>query len=241
MKRIQYWPVVAAAVVTIVLAAGCGGGSGKPTGAATAAGMPASPAASVSPPPATATLVKQVESAVRHATSVHISAEFTQDGKHVVTTASLNRAGDLDALVTVDNVSLTVLITQGRDYIKVTPAFLKLAHLPSGCAQICGKYARISARDARSVTGGLSWTALVAPPHQPGRLTYAGTATVNGQPAWKLRKPRGETAYVAARGAPYLLRVTKPIGRIDYTQWNHATIPPPPAASQVVSPGKLGG
>jgi hypothetical protein len=233
VKSILRWSAVPAALVMMVLAAGCGR-SGRPA-AATAA--PASP--SVSAPPNTATLVKQVESAVRHATSTHISADFTQDGKHVVATASLNRAGDLDAHVTIGNVSLAVLITQGRDYIKVTPAFLKLAHLPSSCAHVCGKYARISARGARSVTGRLSWSSLVNPRHRAGRLTYEGTAIVHGQPAWKLRGSHGETAYVAARGTPYPLRLTKAIGRIDYTRWNHATIPAPPSASQVVNPSQL--
>jgi hypothetical protein len=237
VKSILCWPAVPAAVATMVLAAGCGGGSGKP-GAVTAA--PASP--SVSAPPGTATLVRQVESALRHATSTHISADLTQAGKHVVMTASLNRAGDMAAHVTVNNVSLTVLAMQGRDYIKVTPAFLKLAHLPSACSPNCGKYVGISARSTTDVTGGLNWSSLVNPSHRAPRLTYEGIATVNGQPAWKLRwRHNGETIYVAARGTPYPLRLTKATGRIDFTQWNHATIPPPPPASQVVNPTQLGG
>jgi len=63
--------------------------------------------------------------------------------------------------------------------------------------------------------------------------------TVNGQPAWQMRLHDGSVAYVAAQGVPYPLRLMKGSDRIDFTQWNAVTIPPPPPASQVVDLSQL--
>jgi hypothetical protein len=65
--------------------------------------------------------------------------------------------------------------------------------------------------------------------------------TVNGRPAWQMRASDGSTVYVAAQGPPYPLRLTKGPSRIDFTQWNSVTIPPPPPASQVVDLSQLTG
>jgi hypothetical protein len=73
------------------------------------------------------------------------------------------------------------------------------------------------------------------------RLTYVRTVTVNGRPAWQMRASDGSTVYVAAQGPPYPLRLTKGPSRIDFTQWNSVTIPPPPPASQVVDLSQLTG
>jgi hypothetical protein len=56
-----------------------------------------------------------------------------------------------------------------------------------------------------------------------------------------MRASDGSTVYVAAQGPPYPLRLTKGPSRIDFTQWNSVTIPPPPPASQVVDLSQLTG
>jgi len=54
-----------------------------------------------------------------------------------------------------------------------------------------------------------------------------------------MRLHDGSVAYVAAQGVPYPLRLMKGSDRIDFTQWNAVTIPPPPPASQVVDLSQL--
>jgi hypothetical protein len=49
----------------------------------------------------------------------------------------------------------------------------------------------------------------------------------------------GGTVYVAAQGTPYPLRLVKGSNRVDFTQWNSATIPPLPPANQVIDLSKL--
>lgn len=241
---LRRWPVAAAAAVAMALAAGCGGSG---SGAAGGSGVPASAAASATPsvsaPPAMAALSKQVAAALRQATSTHVFADVRQGSKHVMMDASMSRSGGLSGRLTINKVPVTVLVTRGSAYIKITAAFLRYTRLPSAaCASVCGKWVKTSASNANGITGDLGWSSLVSPStHRLPRLSYLGPATVNGQPAWKLRSKRGSVAYVAATGRPYPLRLTQGSNRIDFTRWNHATIPPPPPPGQVVSPGKLGG
>lgn len=241
---LRRWPVAAAAVATMALAAGCGGsGSGAAGGSGTSAAAAASARPRVSAPPATAALSKQVAAALRHATSTHVFADVRQGSKHVMMDASMNRSGGLSGRLTINNVPVTVLVTRGSAYIKITAAFLRYTRLPSAaCASVCGKWVKTSAANASGITGDLGWSSLVSPStHRLPRLSYQGPATVNGQPAWKLRSNRGSVAYVAATGRPYPLRLTQDGNRIDFTQWNRATVPPPPPPGRVVSPGRLGG
>lgn len=242
---IRRWPVAAAAVVTMALAAGCGGSGGGTAGGSGVS--PASAAASASPrvsaPPPMPALSKQVAAALRNATSTHVFADVRQGSKHVVMDASMSRSGELSGQLTINNVPVTVLVTGGTAYIKITAAFLRYTHLPpAACASVCGKWVKTSASKASGITGDLGWSSLVSPStHRLPRLSYQGPATVNGQLAWKLRSNRGSVAYVAATGRPYPLRLTQGGNRFDFTRWNHATIPPPPPPGQVVSPGRLGG
>jgi hypothetical protein len=239
--KILRWSVVPAAAAVVALAAGCGSGSGSAAtaGSSGTSGNPA-PAA---PPGNPGGVAKQVSDATGKATSVHISADVTQSGKHVVMNASMTRSGGLDGRFTVNGVPITMLITHGNAYIKVTSAFMKMAHLPSAaCSLICGKYLKTSAGDARNLTSNTGWSSIVASQskHEP-KLTYAGPATVNGQAAWKMRAPGNTTAFVAAHGTRYPLRVIKGGNQIDFSHWNKATISPPPPAKQVVDASKLGG
>ncbi|MBO0807490.1 MAG: hypothetical protein J2P32_04205 [Actinobacteria bacterium] len=242
---IRRWPVAAAAVVTMALAAGCGGPGGGTAGGSGVSAAPAAASASprVSAPPAMPALSKQVAAALRSATSTHVFADVRRGSRHVVMDASMSRSGGLSGQLRINNVPLTFLVTRGSAYIKITAAFLRYTHLPSAaCASVCGKWVKTSAGNASGITGGLGWSSLVSPStHRLPRLSYQGPATVNGQPAWKLRSNRGSVAYVAAAGRPYPLRLTQGGNRIDFTRWNHAAIPPPPPPGQVVSPGRLGG
>jgi len=136
-------------------------------------------------------------------------------------------------------VAITMLVTRGHSYIKVSSGLLKSQHLPSAaCALVCGKYLEVPTGQAKGMVNGMDMSSLL---HQLSatKLTYVRTATVNGQPAWQMRASDGSTVYVAAQGPPYPLRVTKGVSRADFTQWNAATIPPPPPASQVVDLSQL--
>jgi hypothetical protein len=87
--------------------------------------------------------------------------------------------------------------------------------------------------------GGLSWASLVGTSSSVPQLHYVRAVTVNGQPAWEMSVDGGGKVYVAAQGKPYPLRQVKGSTRVDLTQWNSVTIPPPPSANQVIDLSQL--
>jgi hypothetical protein len=229
MEDMMRWVTGPAAAVIVLAAAACGGGG----------------TAAASPPPA-AKVVSDLDAAIQHASSVHVEGTAPDGGKHVRIDLSMSRSGGLSGQLSVGGAALEVLSTHGSTYIKVTGSFLAYAHLPgSACAIVCGKYLKVSAAQSSGVVGGLTMPAFMAAltkgnPH----FRYAGLATVNGQRAWVLRSHTSGQAYVAAEGPAYLLRAVAPpgkSGRLDFTEWNRATIPPPPPASQVVNLSQLQG
>ena len=238
MKALR-WLAGSAAVVAVLLVAGCSGGS---SGTATTGGSsPAGAAASAGPPPDPAALGKQVRSATAKATSFHVLAVVTDGGSKISMNMSMTRSGEMSGTMSANKVAVTMLVTRGHSYIKISSGLLKSQHLPSAaCALVCGKYLEVPAGQAKGMRNGLDMPSLLRQLSATS-LTYVRTVTVNGRPAWQMRASDGSTVYVAAQGPPYPLRVTKGVSRADFTQWNAVTIPPPPPASQVVDLSQLTG
>jgi len=237
MKALR-WSAGSAAVVAALLVAGCSGGS---SGTVTTGGSsPASVAASAGPPPDAAALGKQVKSATAKAASFHILAALTQGGSKVSMNMSLTRSGEMSGTMSVNQTPVSLLVTQGHAYVKVTSGLLKSQHLPTAaCTLMCGKYLKMPTGQAKEMLNGMDVSSLLGQ-LSALKLTYVRTVTVNGEPAWQMRASDGSTVYVAAQGPPYPLRVTKGASRADFTQWNAVTIPPPPPASQIVDLNQLG-
>jgi len=235
--KVRYGGAVVAASVTTLLVASCGGGSSGAASASRSAGVSSAPVAS---PPAAATLVRQVDSAVANARSVHVKATVTQGGSTVGLNVDLTRANDMSGEIIYKNAPLTMLVRNGRAYLKLTAAAAKAMGLPStACVLMCGKYLELTASQSQSMLGGLGWSSFLGPSNPVPQLHYVRTVTVNGQAAWQLSVTGEGTAYVAAQGTPYPLRMVQGANRIDFTRWNSVVIPPLPPASQVVDLGQL--
>jgi hypothetical protein len=187
-----------------------------------------------------AALARHLKAVVAKATSVHVTAAESRGGTAVTIDLSLTRANDMYGRMSYQHKPFTVLVTQGHAYIKVTAATLKAMGLPSAaCVLMCHKYLKMSAQQSKSMTGKLDWSSLMGSSHSLPSLRYVRATTVHGQPAWEVRAGSVSTVYVAAQGPSYPLRVVGRPGRIDFTQWNSVTIPPPPPASQVVDLSQL--
>jgi hypothetical protein len=235
--------VPVAVMATLLLSAGCGGGSSSTAGTSSASASSAagssSPAAplSVGKPPAG--LASRINSAVSKATSVHVTVTGSQAGKLVNLSVNMTRSGMYGTLA-LGKAQLVILSTQGHTYLKVTKSALQAQGLPTAaCVLMCGKYLELGKRQSHQMLAGASWSSFVGPSSSLPALTYLTTVTVNGQPAWEMRGPGGGTLDVAAQGPPYPLQVAQGGNHIEFSQWNTATIPPPPPASQVVSLSQL--
>ena len=221
--------LIPAVTLAAVVVAGCGGG-GSVSGSPASSGAPAA----AGPPPSATALAKQTTDAVAKATSVHISAEVLQGSTLAALDLSMTRAGEMSGQISLNNAPVTVLVTQGQTYIKLTAEALKAEGLPSAaCSLMCGKYLKMPAKEAEGMLSGIGWSDLVGQSSTLPTWSYVQTVTVTGQPAWEMRVAGQGTAYVAATGQPYPLRLVQGSNHVDFTQWDNANIPPPPHASQV--------
>src|SRR5215831_11721935 len=167
MKALR-WPAGFAAVVAVLLVAGCsGGGSGTAgSGGASSSGV----SASAGPPPDAATLGKQMKTATAKATGVHILALVTQNGSKISVNMSMTRAGDMSGTMSANmsgtnsakQVAFTMLVTQGHAYIKISSGLLKSQNLPtSACSLICGKYLEVPVGQAKGMLNGMDMSSLL--------------------------------------------------------------------------------
>jgi hypothetical protein len=200
--------------------------------------------------PDVAVLLRDMGAALRTATSVHLSGTVQEGGKTLGVNLSMTRSGQMSGQISEDGAVLTVLATGGHSYLKLSAAFLKLARLPAAvCSLFCGKYVEFPPAQSQAMLNGLNMTSFVASLVQsvastaPHSVSYLGTMSVGGTPTWLLVS-QGSSAFVAARGKPYILRLVAPQpgeGAVNLTQWDAVRIPGPPPASQVVNLSQLTG
>ncbi len=214
--------VVVAATVTV---AGCGSSSGAE--------------------PRTASLVSSMQASVRHADSVHVVGNLTENGALAGLNLGLNRNGDMSGTVTEGGAPFQVIGLAGKVYVKATPAFLREIGAPAGvCAAVCGKWVELPAKQASQLTGDLSMTSMVAQftARKLPKLAENGTSSVRGRPAYVLRT-RGSVLDVSSAGTPYPLKVVtsgQTRETVVYTQWNAVPLPSAPPAGQVLNLSSLG-
>jgi hypothetical protein len=196
--------------------------------------------------PNVAVLLREMSATVRAASSVHLTGTVRQGGKTVAANLGITRSGELSGQISENGAAVTVLAARGHTYLKLSAALLRMAHLPATvCTRFCGKYLQYSAARSHQMFKGLTWASLT---HSLTSMSahgvkYLGVVTVGGQQAWLLQDSHGNSAYIAAHGKPYVLRVVAPPGEgsLNLTQWNAVRIPGPPPASQVVSLSQLMG
>ncbi len=223
-----FLPVALTAALAI---AGCGSGAGKAD-------------SSASGRPNMTDLRNDLTASLKNAVSVRISGAVPQGSRSIAVNMIMTKSGESSGSVSANHMTISELTTSHHTYFKITADFLRSAKLPATvCAQVCGKWVEVPAGEEKSLMGGLTLGNFI------GKLTkgtptfrYGGTATIHGQAAWLLHVSDGTTAYAAAQGTHYLLRLVaqhRSEGQIDFTQWNSATIPSPPPASKVISINQL--
>jgi hypothetical protein len=219
-----------------IAAAGCGGSTGA---AAKPADTPGADTRSA------VTIVAQLKTAMRDATSVHLAGQLRNDGSDVDLDVSLIRSGGFSGLIEGGGTKLDIVAAGQYVYIKVTSAFLRLAHAPAAaCTRTCGKYVGEPASAAQTITGDLSMPSLIGNlASELPSFQKAGTTIIGGRQALILRGSDGSTLYVAANGTPVPLRAIAPkssdAGELNFSDWN--AVPPiaAPPAAEVISLSQL--
>jgi hypothetical protein len=229
-NRLMRAASAAVAVSGVLMAAGCAAAAGSGTsGRAASALLPA------------------VQAAVKSARSVHITGSVTSGSQAITLDVSFVGNGGLAGTMAVNGASFGLLTRSGQTYIKVNAAFLQAARAPAAaCMTICGKFVEVPAADAQTITGALSMRGLIQKmfgqiPASARRSSVQFTpGTYDGQPALRFSHD-GYTLEVAGKGTPYPLAISGRNGEyLDFSDWNDATLPPAPTASQLVKLSELG-
>jgi pimeloyl-ACP methyl ester carboxylesterase len=199
------------------------------------------PAASPAVPPAPASLSRQVKTALAAATSVHIAAALTGSSTDIKMDMNVAGQNNMYGTLTVNNTPFTVLGAGGSTYLRATAAVLAKLKLPAArCPVVCGDYLKIASASALGLPGPGPWSLVGALKQDVGQAGSVTAATLNGLPCWKVKIPGG-TAYVAAQGPAFPLRVIEGGNSIDFSQWDGAAVPPPPPSSLIISQNQLRG
>jgi hypothetical protein len=197
--------------------------------------------------PNVAVLLRHMSTALQAARSVHITGTIRQGAKTLGVNLGITRSGELSGQVSENGAVLTVLATHGHSYIKLSEAFLRVAHLPtSACSQFCGKYVELPALQSHELLTGLNMASMThsMTSTPASKVKYLGAVNFAGQPAWLLQDSQRNSIYVASHGTPYVLGgVAAPPakGSLTLTQWNAVRIPGPPPLGQVVQLRQLMG
>lgn len=197
------------------------------------------------PRPNVAVLLRQMRTAVRTASSVHISGTVQQGDKTLGANFSMTNSGEISGQISENGAEVTVLVTHGYSYLKLSPAFLRIAHLPAtACSTFCGKYLKYPAVHSHQPFADLNMASMTRSlaSTRAHHVKYLGVVRIAGQLAWLLQDSHRNSIYVAAHGKPYVLReVGAPPSEnsVNLTQWNAVRIPGPPPASQVVNLSQL--
>jgi hypothetical protein len=191
----------------------------------------------------------EMRKAVQAASSVHLSGVLRNGGKPIGLNLGLIRSGEFSGTLTQNGIPLTLIDAGGKVYVKATAAYLRELKAPASvCAVMCGKYVEVSSAQARSLSGSLGMSALLASfTGKLPQLTNAGTTTVAGREGQVLQGPDGSRLVVAATGTPYPLQAVgrqsnggkQSNGTLDFSQWNAVPRPTAPPASQVINLNKI--
>jgi hypothetical protein len=205
---------------------------------------PCQPGMAGSTPPSRpnmAVLLRKMSAALRAANSVHVSGTIQLGAKTLGVNFGITRSGELSGQVSENGAVLTVLASRGHGYVKLSAAFLRIAHLPAtDCSLFCGKYLQYTAAQSHELFSRLNMASITrSVSSTPAtKVKYLGAVTLGGQPAWLLQDAQENSVYVAMHGKPYVLRVVAAPpskGIVNLTQWNTVRIPGPPPPSQVVN------
>jgi outer membrane murein-binding lipoprotein Lpp len=198
-------PLIAAAVLGALIAAGCSSGT-----TASANSGEASKSAS--------TILSDAKQAAQSASSVRVKGSVGQSGQTVTLNLQLNKQGDATGSVQAQGRTINVVKVGSQLYVKQGGSpYIKLPTGSSSASQLAGIFDK---------------SALINQALKPkGTIKKAGTATVNGQDAVQLKDSSGQgTLFVAnSTSHPYPLKISAnkssgSSGSIVFTDWNQTVV-----------------
>lgn len=204
-------------------------------------------------PPAATKIVADMKPAFARAISFRIAGDLDQAGQPDPIDLEMTRSDDVSGLYSADGVTTKVIITRGRTYILLSPAFYRYLVrrgnvMSAPCASICGRY--ILRNMATSPFQGLFSAYLRFFPEMfDVRATTPVTAVIyQGQAAYEFSDTNGDRIYISRSDYPYPIAVFSQAGSSGgpaltgttlFSQWNKVPPITAPPASKVITERNL--
>jgi hypothetical protein len=203
---------LASALVALAGIAGCGGSSSAGNGVA-----------SKSP----TEIISSAKAAADGASSVHVIGSIVNAGSTIALDMELLKGTGGRGRLSQNGLSFELVEVGGSVYIKGSPAFYR--HFAGGAAAqlLQGKWLKAPANTGSFASLG-SLTdlrkLLDSTLSSHGSLSKGATSTIEGQQAIGVKDvSRGGVLYVATKGTPFPLEITKGGsggGRVNFNRWN---------------------
>jgi len=238
-------------VLSAALITGCNSNSGNgrskttplPTGTASSAAGSAALSGGGSTVDAKA-LKQQIAAAMKAASAFHVIGKVTDDsGKPIAFDIHFGTHKAAGAII--QNGQKIELINPGGSavYFRLPDALWRQFGGAAAVALLSGKWVKVPADDKRFAELATSFdkdsfiAEMISGDSEPGQLTKVGAASVDGLPATHYKSTKGSEIYVAASGAPVILRIVEPSSRGGTLTFSDYGKPypfaPPPAAQTV--------
>lgn len=173
-------------------------------------------------------IIQDTANAYRAATAVHLVGAVVSSGQRIGLDFHITRIGNVSGTVTFGGVTASVVIVDGKTYLKGRELFAQFAGTPA--ASVIGEqWVVVPASEAGPLTGGFSFFTdfgkLADQLTQPsGTVAKGALTTINGQPAITLTDSQS-MLFVATTGKPYPLELkpnNDPSQRLDFTEYDQS-------------------
>ncbi|HWE88441.1 MAG TPA: hypothetical protein VG317_03120 [Pseudonocardiaceae bacterium] len=200
-------------------------------------------------PPATPVPADQVISvtgdAAQKASAVHVKGTITSSGSKIGLDIQLNKSSAAGTM-TLGGAGAQLINANGASYIQLSQALMQQGGIPPAAQPVLlNKWINVDSpvfggqmSDVKSFLDYSTFIKGIFNNATAGKLSSAGTSTVNGTAAFVYKDTDGSTAYVAQPQPHYLLRMVGPSsdpGTVDFTNWNQPVPVSPPPASEIYS------
>ncbi len=180
-------------------------------------------------------IVGAAKTAADSASSVHVSGSIVTGGTPVTLDLTLASGKGATGEISENGLSFKLIMTGDTVYMSGSPAFYRRIGGTAAVQLLAGKWLKAPATSGEFASfGSLAnmRTLIDSTLSSHGTLAKGSTTTVGGQSAIAVTDTtKGGTLYVATKGQPYPLQITKTgaeSGRITFDRWNQSvTITPP--------------
>lgn len=182
-------------------------------------------------------ILKDAEQATGGASSVHISGRGTTGGTPVQLDI-VDGQGRGGGTITENGMSFQTVLDGKTVYLKADAATWTKAANATAAKLLADKWIKTTTdnQDFSDLAGILDISQFVSSLNQSGNLTKGNVTSVDGVPVVPVTDhgSDGGTLYVANKGTPYIIALAgtgSDKGKIYFTQYNTARIPPDPSGA----------